>query len=92
VALREGSLLRSVIGEASYVTPSMHHQAVNQVGPNLVATGSAPDSVVEVIEHSDPKVFVIGVQGDIERARRNWNGFDRLYLRFVEECRGRRTN
>lgn len=65
LTLSEGSLLRGVIGEATIKTNSQHHQAVKQLGQNLVVTSRASDDVIESFE--DPmKPFVVGVQSHPE--------------------------
>lgn len=87
IIISEASLFHEVFNTKSYFGPSMHHQAVDTMGTNLIASGRATDSVIEFLEYKDSTNFVIGVQGDIERARRNLTGFERLYERFINECR-----
>jgi putative glutamine amidotransferase len=91
VTLRESTCVYDVLQVKTCFSPSIHHQAVDRPGRSLVVSGTASDGVIEFIEHEDPSVFVVGIQGDIERARRNHEGFDKLYQRFVDECRRRRS-
>jgi putative glutamine amidotransferase len=83
--------MHDVFQATTCFSPSTHHQAVNRVGRDLIVSGTASDGVIEFIEAEDPSVFVIGIQGDIERARKNIDGFDKLYQRFVDACRSRRA-
>lgn len=59
VELLPGSLAADLYGESAAVN-SWHHQAVDQLGTGLVATGLAEDGVVEAIEI--PGRPVLGVQ------------------------------
>jgi putative glutamine amidotransferase len=60
VILDGSSRLGADLGVAELVVQSAHHQAVGRLGDGLVAVGSAPDGVVEVVEHRDAPVT--GVQ------------------------------
>ena len=40
---------------------SRHHQAVKDLGKDLIATANAPDGVIEAIEHPSSR-FCLGVQ------------------------------
>ncbi len=56
-----GTRLASIIGPASQVVNSRHHQAVGRLGQGLRVSATAPDGVVEALE--DPlKRFVVAVQ------------------------------
>lgn len=59
VRFETGSLVCRLLGERSDVK-SYHHQGVDRVAPNLVATGWADDGSVEVIERTDT-TFALGV-------------------------------
>lgn len=61
VTLREGSLLRQILGRNEVEIVSSHHQAVKQPASCFKVTATAPDGVVEAIEVEDAHFFV-GVQ------------------------------
>ncbi len=84
----EGSRMHALFETTTCDSPSTHHQALDRIGEQLRVTGTATDGVVEFVEHVDPARFIVGVQGDIERARVNIKGFQRLYEAFVAACRG----
>jgi putative glutamine amidotransferase len=50
VAIAPGSRLAQVLGMTRVATNSMHHQAVRQLAPGLVATAYAPDGLLEAFE------------------------------------------
>ncbi len=58
-----GSGLLATLAETeSVLVNSHHHQALEQVGENLVATAWASDGLIEAIEDSRPERFALGVQ------------------------------
>jgi putative glutamine amidotransferase len=62
VQLVEGTLASDVVGEATHVTKSHHHQGIDRVGEGLMVTGiSTMDDLPEVIELPGRR-FVLGVQ------------------------------
>ena len=64
---------------------SRHHQAPKDLGDGLVATATAPDGVVEAIEHPERR-FVLGVQWHPENFWRTGE-FRSLFEAFVQACR-----
>lgn len=59
------SRLGEIIGAGQAAVNSFHHQAVSALGRGLIATGWAPDGVIEAIEARD-RAFAIGVQWHAE--------------------------
>ncbi len=56
-----GTLLHRITGAERLPVNSAHHQAAERVGPGIVASGRAPDGIIEAIE--DPsRPFCLGVQ------------------------------
>jgi gamma-glutamyl-gamma-aminobutyrate hydrolase PuuD len=49
-------------GELRLDVPTSHHQAIDRLGPGLVATAWAADGTIEAIEPSDGDGFLIAVQ------------------------------
>jgi putative glutamine amidotransferase len=58
VKLDPGSLAAAVYGTEVQVN-SLHHQAVDEVGRGLVATGHSPDGTVEALELPESPVFAV---------------------------------
>ena len=61
VEIAPQTLLERLCGGETLEVNSTHHQVINRLGAGLVACGTAPDGVVEAIEHPDYP-FVLGVQ------------------------------
>jgi putative glutamine amidotransferase len=61
IRLVEGTLLHRIMGATEVMVNSAHHQAVDKIGKGLIINASAPDGVIEGIEHPDYK-FCLGVQ------------------------------
>ena len=61
VAVIENTLLHSISGALKLSVNSAHHQAVNDVGDNVVINAVAPDGVIEGIEAPN-YAFCLGVQ------------------------------
>lgn len=61
VSVVENTLLHRVAGRTDLSVNSAHHQAVKEVGTNVVINAVAPDGVVEGIESTDYR-FCLGVQ------------------------------
>jgi putative glutamine amidotransferase len=87
VAIASGTLLARVVGgRARMAVNSAHHQAVDRPGEGAVVNATAPDGVVEGVEHPGYR-FALGVQWHPEYAV---DPADPLIFRaFVEAC-GRR--
>lgn len=83
VKLNERSRLSGITGEKEFDVKSYHHQAVNRLGNGLSACASAPDGIVEAIEHENGD-FVIGVQWHPELE--NTSVSEALFGNFIVEC------
>lgn len=65
VTLTEGSRIAEINGGTSVITNSLHHQAADRIGDDLLVTGRADDGMVEVLEH--PTEPLLAVQWHPER-------------------------
>jgi len=57
----QGSLLKRITGQDSFLTNSDHHQSVRRPGKGVEITGTSADGVVEAIEVPNQR-FCLGVQ------------------------------
>lgn len=89
VTVRPRSLLDRVMSAGlSLQVNSYHHQAVrdSDLAPALIASGIAPDGVVEALEHP-VHPWLLGVQWHPERLYELDDVHGRLFVAFVEAAR-----
>ena len=67
-------------------TYSGHHQAVKSVAPNLQITATAPDGIIEALEHSEHP-WLVGVQWHPECSAHEDLSQQRLFDALVEKAR-----
>ncbi|MEX2642843.1 MAG: gamma-glutamyl-gamma-aminobutyrate hydrolase family protein [Acetobacterales bacterium] len=61
VRVAPGTLLHDIVGTATLSVNSAHHQAAKDAGRDVVINATAPDGVIEGIEHRGYR-FCLGVQ------------------------------
>ncbi len=83
VSLSPRSRLTEIFGSTSVMVNSMHHQAVWDLAPGLVATARAPDGLIEGIEAAGDH-FLVAVQWHPEALVEKREGTRRLFQAFVE--------
>ena len=86
VRLLEGSLLFSLAADESVSVNSHHHQAIETVGRDLVATAWASDGLVEGLEDPRSDRFVTAVQWHPELGWQQDKFSQALFQRFVSEA------
>lgn len=82
VAVTPGTLLADISRCDTLRVNSMHHQAVRRVAPGLIASGYAPNRLVECVEKPDYPFF-LGVQWHPEYLWEKDAAAARLFQRFV---------
>ena len=90
VKLLEGSLLAVLASESdieSVVVNSHHHQAIEKVGRDLIATAWTTDGLVEALEDPRSDRFATAVQWHPELGWKSDSFSQVLFSRFVEEAR-----
>jgi putative glutamine amidotransferase len=87
VRLLEDSILGQLAGTESAPVNSHHHQAIEMLGRDLVATAWAPDGIVEALEDPRSDRFVMGVQWHPELGWEQDALSRSLFNRFVVEAR-----
>lgn len=83
VRFLDGSLLRELAGAHSALVNSHHHQAIETVGRDLVATSWTADGLVEGLEDPRADRFALAVQWHPEIAWEEDEFSTRLFARFV---------
>lgn len=87
VRILDGSLLHQLAGSETAAVNSHHHQAIDTLGRELVATAWASDGLVEAVEDPRSDRFVVGVQWHPELAWERDPLSQTLFARFVDEAR-----
>ena len=86
VKILEESLLSALAESESALVNSHHHQAIQTVGRDLVATAWTSDGLVEALEDPRSDRFVIAVQWHPELGWQKDNLSRALFNRFVSEA------
>ena len=87
VRILDGSMLRQLAGSDSAPVNSHHHQALETLGRELVATAWAADGLVEAVEDPRSDRFVLGVQWHPELGWEKDQLSRSLFARFIDESR-----
>jgi putative glutamine amidotransferase len=83
VNLLKGSCLESLADNGSAFVNSHHHQAVEEIGADLIATAWSADGLVEGVEDPREDRFVVGVQWHPELGWKEDTFSQRLFKYFV---------
>jgi putative glutamine amidotransferase len=87
IKLEKASLLLSLAATEQVLVNSHHHQAVEKVGRDLVATAWTSDGLIEAVEDSRPGRFALGVQWHPELGWQRDPLSQALFERFIAEAR-----
>jgi putative glutamine amidotransferase len=87
--VEEGTKLSGILRTQDLLVNSHHHQAVETLGANLVATAWSLDGVIEAIEDPRPDRFVLAVQWHPELGWQQDQFSQRLFSTFVTHARER---
>lgn len=90
VTVAPKSLLRKVVGRATMMVNSSHHQSVKKVGANLIVSAVASDGIVEAIE-SPVLRFMLAVQWHPEFLFDRHEAHKRLFDGLLKAARRYRT-
>lgn len=86
VELQENTKLSRIAATLDAIVNSHHHQAIESLGANLVATAWTGDGVVEALEDPRSDRFVIAVQWHPELGWERDELSQRLFKSFVKEA------
>jgi len=82
-----GSRLAKALGSGRLRTNSFHHQAVRDLGKDLVQTARSADGVIEGYEGTDPERFLVAVQFHPEALTARHPRFLSLFQALTEAAR-----
>jgi putative glutamine amidotransferase len=88
IAVEPGSLLHEALGVTEIEVDSFHHQALDDVAPDLRVVARAPDGVVEAVE-LESGGYVLAVQWELQEEWRVDPRFLEVYERFVASAAAR---
>ena len=86
VRMLEKTKLADIAATVDALVNSHHHQAIESIGADLVATAWTTDGVIEAIEDPRPDRFVLAVQWHPELGWENDGLSQRLFRGFVNEA------
>ena len=84
--IKDTLLSRICGGRMEIAVNSFHHQAVREPAPGLVASGLAPDTIIEAVEMPDYP-YLLGVQWHPEHMWPKDQAAANIFKNFVEACR-----
>jgi putative glutamine amidotransferase len=87
IKLAKSSLVSELAESEKALVNSHHHQAIQNVGRELVATAWAADGLVEAVEDSRPTRFALGVQWHPELGWEEDHLSQALFNRFIQASR-----
>ena len=90
IRLADHSLLASLAEDHRVLVNSHHHQAIDAIGRNLVATAWSSDGLVEALEDTRPDRFALAVQWHPEIGWQKDRFSQALFERFIGATRLRR--
>lgn len=86
VTLTPGTLLSGILEDNEVFVNSLHHQAADQIAPNLIVSARSTDGTVEALE-LEGHPFCLGVQWHPEHLSARRSDQQKLFDRFVMACK-----
>lgn len=87
VTLREGGLLRSLVGEQREVVNSVHWQGIDRLGQGLVVEAESDDGVIEAVRVATAPGFALGLQFHAEWQFERHALYSAVFAAFGAACR-----
>ena len=85
VQVRDGSVLRRILGAPEIAVNSLHHQGLRDIAPELSITATSADGLVEGVE-IEGHPFAVGVQWHPENLVEIDPAMHNLFTSFVAAC------
>src|SRR5258708_5706519 len=86
VSMLEGSVLAGLAKSESALVNSHHHQAIETVGRDLIATAWTSDGLVEALEDPRTDRYVLGVQWHPQLGWRKDRFLQSMFDRFISQA------
>jgi len=78
-----GTKFSRIVGTSRFEVNSVHHQAIRDLAPGLLASAHSDDGLIEAVELAQPHPFFIGVQCHPESLRSDDSVSAKLFGAFV---------
>lgn len=89
VGVEDASVLAAALGATRLSVNSFHHQSLATVAPGLSAVSHAPDGIIEGVEWTADRWWLLGVQWHPEELTGTSESWDRnLFGAFASACGG----
>ncbi|MDY0235576.1 MAG: gamma-glutamyl-gamma-aminobutyrate hydrolase family protein [Gudongella sp.] len=85
VSINKNSKIYSIFNKETLFVNSFHHQAINTLSPNFIASMHSIDGLVEAIEIPGDR-FVVGVQWHPEMMVDKYPLYLNLFKSFIKSC------
>jgi putative glutamine amidotransferase len=85
VTVKQGTRLGAIMASAVVPVNSMHHQAIKDLAPTLLATAFAPDGIIEGVEGTNGQ-YLVAVQWHPEELTETQPEMKRLFSTFIDEA------
>lgn len=86
ITMLESSKLSEIAGSTDAIVNSHHHQAIESVGADLIATAWTSDGIVEALEDPRPDRFIMAVQWHPELGWERDPLSQRLFREFINQA------
>ena len=86
INITEDSLIAKLADATHTTVNSHHHQAVESLGADLIATAWTTDGIIEALEDPRPDRFIVAVQWHPELGWEKDSLSQRLFRVFVDEA------
>lgn len=91
ISIKPDSCLAGIFGAGEIKANSVHRQAIDKVGANLVVEAVAEDGTVEAVSVKDAKAFAVGVQWHPEYWAKTDEASGQIFKAFGDAARAHRA-
>ena len=85
VILNRDTILLKIYGVREIKVNRFHHQAIDNIGSNLIIAARANDDIIEGLVVKDHP-FAVGVQWHPEKMAHSNQGQNKIFDKFIEKC------
>lgn len=85
IIINDNTKLKKIMSKTDYTVSSVHHQAIDKLGSNLIVSAVSSDGVIEAVECSGDS-FIVAFQGHIEKCLINYSAYGKVVKKFIEEA------